>query len=117
MSTAVCAVRTATMSGFSGPLETAEGREVEEHLDYEVKGIHDILKNCSEFSIHMGGVYIDGQMEAFTIGSYNPVEHMAVIHIEKANPEINGLYQFINQQFLIEEFPEAEWSTARTIWA
>ena len=49
----------------------------------------------------MGGVYIDGQMEAFTIGSYNPVEHMAVIHIEKANPEINGLYQFINQQFLI----------------
>ena len=57
----------------------------------------------------MGGVYIDGQMEAFTIGSYNPVEHMAVIHIEKANPEINGLYQFINQQFLIEEFPEAEW--------
>ena len=83
--------------------------EVEEHLDYEVKGIHDILKNCSEFSIHMGGVYIDGQMEAFTIGSYNPVEHMAVIHIEKANPEINGLYQFINQQFLIEEFSEAEW--------
>ena len=33
---------------------------------------------------------------------------MAVIHIEKENPEINGLYQFINQQFLIEEFPEAE---------
>lgn len=86
-----------------------KGEEVEEHLDYEVKGIHDILKNCSEFSIHMGGVYIDGQMEAFTIGSYNPVEHMAVIHIEKANPEINGLYQFINRQFLIEEFPEAEW--------
>ena len=86
-----------------------KGEEVEEHLDYEVKGIHDILKNCSEFSIHMGGVYIDGKMEAFTIGSYNPVEHMAVIHIEKANPEINGLYQFINQQFLIEEFPEAEW--------
>ena len=86
-----------------------KGEEVEEHLDYEVKGIHDILKNCSEFSILMGGVYIDGQMEAFTIGSYNPVEHMAVIHIEKANPEINGLYQFINQQFLIEEFPEAEW--------
>lgn len=86
-----------------------KGEEVEEHLDYEVKGIHDILKNCSEFSIHMGGVYIDGQMEAFTIGSYNPVENMAVIHIEKANPEINGLYQFINQQFLIEEFPEVEW--------
>ena len=33
---------------------------------------------------------------------------MAIIHIEKANPEIRGLYQFINQQFLIHEFHEAE---------
>ena len=31
---------------------------------------------------------------------------MAVIHIEKADPEINGLYQFINQQFLVHEFPD-----------
>ena len=33
---------------------------------------------------------------------------MAIIHIEKANPEMRGLYQLINQQFLIEAFPEAE---------
>ncbi len=46
----------------------------------------------------MYGVYIDDQLEAFTIGSYNPLEDMAIIHIEKANPEIRGLYQFINQQ-------------------
>ena len=31
---------------------------------------------------------------------------LAVIHIEKADPEINGLYQFINQQFLVHEFPD-----------
>ena len=31
---------------------------------------------------------------------------MAVIHIEKANPEINGLYQFINREFLVRAFPE-----------
>ena len=29
-----------------------------------------------------------------------------MIHIEKANPEIRGMYQFINQQFLLHEFPE-----------
>lgn len=86
-----------------------KGEEAEEHLDYEVRGIHDILKNCSELYVRMGGVYIDGALEAFTIGSYNPVENMAVIHIEKANPEINGLYQYINQQFLLEEFPEVQW--------
>lgn len=49
-----------------------------------------------------------GRLEAFAIGSYNEKEKMAIIHIEKANPEIRGLYQFINQQFLIHEFPEAE---------
>ena len=84
-----------------------KGEEVEEHLDYEVRGIHEILKNCSLLNVRMSGVYIDAHLEAFTIGSYNPLEQMAVIHIEKANPEIRGLYQFINQQFLIEEFPEA----------
>lgn len=86
-----------------------KGEAVEEHLDSEVKGIHDILKNCSNLNIRMGGVFIDGGLEAFTIGSYNPVENMAVIHIEKADPEINGLYQYINRQFLIEEFPDVEW--------
>ncbi len=86
-----------------------KGENVEEHLDFEVQGIHDILSSCSMLNVRMAGVFIDGRLEAFTIGSYNPVENMAVIHIEKANPEINGLYQFINQQFLVHEFPEAEW--------
>jgi len=85
-----------------------KGDEVEKHLDYEVEGIHQILKDCSYFQIRMSGVFIDGMLEAFTIGSYNPLEDMAVIHIEKANPGIRGLYQFINQQFLIHEFPKVK---------
>lgn len=85
-----------------------KGDDVEDHLDYEVEGIHEILKNCSDLNVRMSGVYIDGQLEAFTIGSYNPFEDMAIIHIEKANPEIRGLYQFINQQFLINEFPNVK---------
>lgn len=85
-----------------------KGEEVEKHLDYEVHGIHELLKNCSYLSVRMAGVYVDGKLEAFTIGSYNPYEDMAIIHIEKANVEIRGLYQFINQQFLIHEFPEAK---------
>ena len=51
---------------------------------------------------------MDGELEAFSIGSYNELEKMAIIHIEKANPEMRGLYQLINQQFLINAFPEAE---------
>lgn len=84
----------------------AKGENVEEHLDYEVEGIHMILNNCALLPVRMGGVYIDGMLEAFSIGSYNPHEDMAVIHIEKADPEIRGLYQFINQQFLMSEFPD-----------
>ena len=81
---------------------------MEQHLDYEVRGIHEILKNCSELYVKMGGIYIDGKMEAFSIGTYNELEKMAIIHIEKANPDIQGLYQAINQMFLVNEFPEAE---------
>lgn len=83
-----------------------EAAEFGTQLDYEVNGIHDILKNCSQLCVRMAGVYIDGNLEAFTIGSYNELEKMAVIHIEKANPEIKGLYQFINREFLIQAFPE-----------
>lgn len=85
-----------------------KGQEVESHLDPEVEGIHEILNNCSVFDVRMGGIYVDDKLEAFSIGSYNPVERMAIIHIEKANPEIRGLYQYINQQFLIHEFADAE---------
>ena len=82
-----------------------KGEEVEKHLDPEVEGIHDILLHCTKLNIRMGAIYIDGEMEAFSIGSYNKLEDMAVIHIEKANPEINGLYQAINKEFLEHEFP------------
>ena len=77
----------------------------EERMEGQLE--HEILRCCSLLDITMAGVYIDGTLEAFTIGSCNPLEQMAVIHIEKANPEIKGLYQFINQQFLIHEFPDA----------
>ena len=83
-----------------------KGAEVEKHLDPEVEGIHDILRNCTRLNIKMGAIYIDGKMEAFSIGSYNALEDMAVIHIEKANPEINGLYQAINKEFLMHEFSD-----------
>ena len=87
MSFVVSAVQTGMMCGvFWTAGERAKGDEVEQHLDYEVEGIHEILRQCLELDIRMSGVYIDGKLEAFTIGSYNPTENMAVIHIEKANP-------------------------------
>lgn len=83
-----------------------KGEETEDHLDYEVAGIHEVLRNFQHMNVSMAGVYIDNQLEAFTMGSYNSFDQMAVIHIEKANPEIRGLYQFINQQFLLNAYPQ-----------
>ena len=48
-----------------------------------------------------------GKLEAFSLGVYGKVERLAVIHVEKANPEIRGLYPFICQQFLLHEFLDA----------
>lgn len=83
-----------------------ESPEYERQLEYEVMGVHDILKNCAMHHARMAGIYIDGKLKAFTIGTYNALEKMAVIHIEKADPNIKGLYQFINQQFLIHAYTE-----------
>ena len=75
-------------------------------MDPEVEGIHDILSHLEQLEVKMGGVFIDGKMQAFTMGSLNRAENMAVVHIEKANPEIEGLYQVINREFLQNAFPE-----------
>ena len=35
-------------------------------------------------------------------------DRMALIHIEKANPDIRGLYQAINNEFIRHEFSNVE---------
>ncbi len=80
-----------------------------ETLETDVKGTEKILNSKGVLKkIKAGGIFIDGKLCAFSIGGYNPKENMAVIEIEKAYPEIDGLYQMINKEFLVHEFPEAE---------
>ena len=73
----------------------------------EIIGIKNVFNNLDKLNVKVAGVYIDNNLQAFTIGEYNKLERMAIIHVEKANPYINGLYQFINQKFLENEFKEA----------
>ncbi len=83
------------------------GVDEAESLEAEVNGIHGIIQNCCRLEFMLGGIFIDGKLEAFSIGNYNPREKMAIIDIEKGNPNIPGIYQIINQQFLLHEFPHA----------
>ncbi|EQK45294.1 DUF2156 domain-containing protein [Paraclostridium bifermentans] len=87
----------------------AEQGDVDDGIDDEFIGIKKIFDNYDvlEDEVKVAGVYIDNKLEAFTIGEYIN-DDMALIHIEKANPEIRGLYQYINQQFLVHEFENVE---------
>lgn len=83
------------------------GDDLQHHIETESKGIKSILEHFSNLDASMGGIFIDGRLRAFSIGSYNSREKMAIIHIEKADHNVDGLYPYINQQFLVHEYPDA----------
>ncbi|MGL5348114.1 MAG: DUF2156 domain-containing protein [Peptostreptococcaceae bacterium] len=86
-----------------------ENNEFDEGMDDEFIGIKKIFDDYDKLrdELKVAGVYVDGKLEAFTIGELlNP--NMALVHIEKANFNIRGLYQYINQQFILNEFPNVE---------
>lgn len=76
-------------------------------IDDEEEGIYRLFGNCQSIQCKMGGVRIDGELRAYTIGSYCPDIRMAIIHVEKADVNFRGLYNYINQQFILHEFPDA----------
>ena len=75
--------------------------------EQEIAGLSYVLRECQFLPCKMYGVFVDGVLQAFTLGTYDAPTQTAFIHVEKANPQIRGLYPFINQQFLTEAFPEA----------
>jgi len=89
-------------------LENRDYEDKHNSIRSEENGIHNIFRHCGCFDTKMGGVYVDGKLQAYSIGSYAPDIRCAFIHIEKANINIPGLYNYINQQFLIHSFPDAE---------
>ena len=86
-------------------LSKEENDVFDESMDDELIAIKKIFKNYEilKDKIKIAGVYIDNKLEAFTMGEYINKD-MALIHIEKANPSVRGLYPFINQQFIANEF-------------
>jgi hypothetical protein len=72
--------------------------------DYAVRRA---LTNFNELDYMGGAIMVNGRMEAFSLGELlNP--DTAVIHIEKANPDIPGLYTAINQLFAENGWPDTE---------
>lgn len=89
--------------------EWSKDKEESIELDSEFKAIKRIFKNYEKLkeTLKISGIYIDFKLEAFSIGEMLN-DNMAVIHVEKANADIRGLYPYINQQFLLNEFSDVE---------
>ena len=67
-------------------------------LSGELVVVREALSHFHELKLKGGVIEIDGKIEAFTLGEHLNTE-TAVVHIEKANFEIPGLYCIMNQQF------------------
>ena len=71
----------------------------------EERAIYEALQNMNTLDFKGGVIQIDEKVEAFALGEQlNP--HTAVIHIEKANPAFDGIYQLINQEFCAHEWKD-----------
>jgi uncharacterized protein len=80
--------------------EWCEARRCTEDLNLasEWGATREALLNFSALDVAGGVTLINGKVEAFTLGELLNKD-TAVVHIEKANMDIRGLYAVVNQQF------------------
>ena len=64
----------------------------------EWEAIKELLGSYDRLAVQGGVIVINGSVEAFTLGELLNKD-TAVVHIEKANAQIPGLYAVMNQQF------------------
>ncbi len=65
----------------------------------EFEAVKEALTHFFDFSLSGGVISINGKVEAFSLGEALN-DDTAVIHVEKADPEIRGLYAVINHEFV-----------------
>jgi hypothetical protein len=79
--------------------------ELDPGLEAEQRAIAACFESWKPFSLIGGAIVVEGRIEAFAIGErLSPTT--AVVHFEKANPEMKGMYQLINHWFSRNELSE-----------
>lgn len=70
---------------------------------YEELGvIKRALERLGELNLKCGLLFVDGTLQGFSIGE--EFGDMAIIHIEKANPDMPGAFPLINREFVRNEW-------------
>lgn len=67
-----------------------------------------LIDNFEKLNLKCGLIKVNGKAEAFTTGEMLN-DDTAVVHIEKANSDIHGLFTLINQQFCQHEWMNAQY--------
>jgi hypothetical protein len=70
--------------------------------------IYEALTHYEALDYRGGAIQINSRIESFSIGEQLNT-NTAVIHFEKANPEIPGLYSAINQLFCTNDWSDIEY--------
>lgn len=71
-----------------------------ELLIMEQEAMRDVFENIDRAGYIGGVIYIDGKIEAISVGGQICPETVCV-HIEKANTKYRGLYQIINREYCL----------------
>ena len=69
----------------------------------EREAIIEVLNNFQDFGLKGGALLVDKRIVTFTFGEQLNSD-TAVIHVEKADPEVRGAYPAINQAFVAHEW-------------
>jgi hypothetical protein len=77
-------------------------------LQAEYDAVRQAFIHYHSLDLTGGTILLEGQVEAFTLGGRLNAE-TAVIHIEKADPDISGLFAVINQRFVREQWSSVPW--------
>lgn len=71
----------------------------------ERDAIIEVLNNFEQLKLKGGALFLVNKVMAFTFGERLNTD-TAVIHVEKADPDINGAYTAINQAFVANEWQD-----------
>ena len=83
------------------------GKDPDEANVMELCAIKVVLRHMEELGVVGGGVRIGGRLAAFTLGQ-RINGRCAVVHIEKADGGVTGLYTVINNLFVKNEFSDMQ---------
>lgn len=64
----------------------------------EKRALEEALVYCSELELAGGALLVNDKAEAFAVGE-DLNEDTFVVHMERANPRIKGIYQAVNREF------------------